>query len=106
MCRTDEQCIRDCLDGHPEDFRHLVARHQAALMEILRGRMCDDEQAAEAAQESFVRAYFGLQNLKKPSSFFPWLVGIAERVIRENWRDEKRRHCVAFDSLLWLVRTL
>ena len=98
MCRTDQQCIRDCLDGHSEVFRHLVSRHQAALMGYLRGRLSDEDQAAEAAQEIFVRAYFALQGLEKPESFFAWLLGIADRVLKETWRAEKRRPQVAFDE--------
>jgi RNA polymerase sigma-70 factor, ECF subfamily len=39
-----------------------------------------------------------LRNLHKLGSFFSWLVGIADRVVRETWRDQKRRQCVAFDE--------
>ena len=98
MCRTDEQCIRDCLDGHPEVFRHLVSRHQSALLRYLHGRLCNAEEAAEAAQETFVRAYFALQGLHKLGSFFSWLVGIADRVVKETWRSKKQRQCVAYDE--------
>jgi len=98
VCRTDQQCIRDCLDGHPEVFRHLVSRHQAALMGYLRGRLCNEEEAAEAAQETFVRAYFALQGLEKQESFFAWLLGIADRVVKETWREQKRHAQVTFDE--------
>ncbi len=98
MCQLDEQCIRDCLDGHPEAFRHLVSRHQGALMGYLRVRVGNEEEAAEAAQETFVCAYFALRGLHKLGSFFPWLMGIADRVVKETWRDQKRRQCVAFDE--------
>jgi RNA polymerase sigma-70 factor, ECF subfamily len=98
VCRTDEQCIRDCLDGHPEFFRHLVARHQAALMVYLRRQVGEGDEATEAAQESFVRAYFALPSLKKPGSFVSWLLGIADRVVKETWRWKKQHQSVAFDD--------
>ena len=98
MCRTDEQCIRDCLDGHPEVFRHLVARHQAALLAQLRTQVGGEEEAAEAAQEAFVRAYFALPKLNKPASFAAWLKGIADRVVKETWRRKKQHQSVAFDD--------
>jgi RNA polymerase sigma-70 factor (ECF subfamily) len=98
VCQIDEQCILDCLDGHPEAFRHLVVRHQAALLGYLRGRIGNEEEAAEAAQETFVRAYFALRGLHKLGSFFSWLVGIADRVVKETWRDKKRRQSVALDE--------
>ncbi len=45
-----------------------------------------------------MRAYFALRDLHKLGSFFSWLVGIADRVVKETWRDKKRRQCVAFDE--------
>jgi RNA polymerase sigma-70 factor, ECF subfamily len=96
--RTDEQCIRNCLDGHPEVFRHLVARHHAALMGHLRSQVGDEDDAAEAAQETFVRAYFALPRLNKPGSFVSWLLGIADRVVKETWRRKKQHQTVAFDD--------
>ena len=70
MPMTDRHDIALCLDGHPEAFRQLVARYQAVLLAHLAGRLGDRERAEEAAQETFVRAYFGLGKLKKPASFY------------------------------------
>ena len=79
MCRTDRECIEHCLDGRPDAFRHLVGRYQAVLVTYLAGHLGNREWAEEAAQEAFVRAYFALGKLKKPDSFFSWLLGIAGR---------------------------
>ncbi|MHC4156565.1 MAG: RNA polymerase sigma factor [Planctomycetota bacterium] len=38
-----------------------------------------------------MRAYFGLEKLKKQESFFSWLLGIANRVAKEQQRSEQRR---------------
>lgn len=94
MPPSDEDAIRACLDSHPEAFRHLVERHQLPLVRHLGARCCDAENAAEIAQEAFVRAYFTLSHLRKPESFFSWLVGIADRVAKERFRDAKRRRTV------------
>ena len=90
MSNEDEQDIALCLNGHPEHFRHLVQRHQGSLVSYLRMRLGNWDRAAETAQESLVRAYFALQRLKKHESFHSWLIGIAERVVRESIRAEKR----------------
>jgi RNA polymerase sigma-70 factor, ECF subfamily len=76
MSENDKDCIERCLDSYPEAFRHLVTRYQSALVPFLVGKLGSVEQAEEAAQETFVRAYFDLARLKKPESFFPWLLGI------------------------------
>jgi len=91
MGTNDKYYIERCLDGHPDDFRHLVQRYQAVLLAHLAGQLGNRDSAEEAAQETLVRAYFGLEKLKKRESFFPWLLGIANRVAKEQQRSEQRR---------------
>ncbi|HDZ68938.1 MAG TPA: RNA polymerase sigma factor [Phycisphaerales bacterium] len=91
MSQTNKYYIERCLDGHSDDFRYLVRRYQTVLLAQLTGRLGSKDKADEAAQESFVRAYFSLEKLKKPDSFFPWLLGIAKRVAKEHQRNEQRR---------------
>lgn len=87
---TDKFYIERCLDGHPDDFRYLVRRYQAVLLAHLAGKLDNKDRAEEAAQETLVRAYFGLGKLKKPDSYFSWLLGIATRVAKEQQRQEQR----------------
>jgi RNA polymerase sigma-70 factor, ECF subfamily len=89
MSETDKFYIESCLDGHPDDFRYLVRRYQAALLAHLTGKLGDKTRADEAAQEAFVRAYFNMCKLEKPDSFFSWLLGIADRVAKEHQREEQ-----------------
>ncbi len=91
VLETDTFYIEQCLDGHPDDFRFLVKRYQGALMGHLTGKLGNRDHAEEAAQESFVRAYFNVGKLKKPESFFAWLLGISNRVAREFQRKEQVR---------------
>jgi RNA polymerase sigma factor (sigma-70 family) len=88
---VDEYYVQRCLDGHPDDFRHLVRRYQAVLLAHLAGKLGSKDRAEEAAQESFVRAYFRMDKLKKPDLFYSWLLGIADNVAKEHQRDEKIR---------------
>jgi len=89
MPETDSQFIERCLDGHPDDFRHLVGRYQRPVLAHLSGRLRPQAQVEEAAQEAFVRAYFNLRKLRAPDSFFSWLLGIANHVAHEMIRQER-----------------
>ena len=91
MAKTDSYYIERCLDGHVDDFRYLVRRYQAMVLAHLLGRLGNKSNAEEAAQEAFVRAYFGLEKLKKPDSFCSWLLGIAGRVAKEHQRAQRHR---------------
>ena len=95
MSLSDRECIERCLDGHPEAFGELMERHQSALLSFLAGRLGSRERAEEAAQETFVRAYFSLDRLRKRDSFFPWLFGIGSRVAKEGQRAEQRQRDLA-----------
>jgi RNA polymerase sigma-70 factor (ECF subfamily) len=92
---NDPESIRNCLNGHPDRFKDLVGRYQAGLLAFLHGRIRNREQAEEAAQETFVRAFFSLKRLKKPEAFFSWLLGIAHRVAKEQLRSSKRQEALA-----------
>lgn len=95
MSQLDRECVERCLDGHPDDFRNLVERYQPVLLAYLAGCFGQSERAEEAAQESFVRAYFNLERLKKPGSFYSWLLGIANRVVKEQFRTERKHRQIA-----------
>jgi RNA polymerase sigma-70 factor (ECF subfamily) len=86
----DRYYVERCLDGHPDDFRQLVLRYQKPLLAGIRCRQARLDEAEEAAQEAFVRAFAGLATLKNPDSFFSWLLGIAYRVLLERARGERR----------------
>jgi RNA polymerase sigma-70 factor (ECF subfamily) len=91
MDLNDKEYVQRCRNGHPEDFRLLVHRYQGPLFSYLTGRLGDRSEAEEAAQESFVRAFQSLKKLRKPESFYSWLLGIAGRVAKEQFRTLKRR---------------
>jgi RNA polymerase sigma-70 factor (ECF subfamily) len=92
MWESDEQCIAQCLNGQPDEFRQLVTRYDKPILVFLLGRMHDRDAAEEVAQEAFVRAYFRLGTLKKGSAFLPWLTSIARRVMLETFRRGRRAH--------------
>jgi RNA polymerase sigma-70 factor, ECF subfamily len=91
---TDRYYVERCLGGHGEDFRHLVLRYQKPLLAGVRCRQARRDEAEDVAQEAFVRAFTGLATLRKPDSFFSWLLGIAYRVLLER-ADRERRERVA-----------
>jgi len=88
---TDEEYVQRSRNGRPDDFRLLVERYQRPLFAYLSSRLNNQSEAEEAAQESFVRAFLSLKKLRKPDSFYAWLLGIAGRVIKEEWRALSRR---------------
>jgi RNA polymerase sigma-70 factor (ECF subfamily) len=90
MDQSDVECIKQCLNGHPETFGELVEKHQAPLLSWLCARLRNAGKAEEVAQEAFVRSFFHLRKLRKPESYRSWLFGIADRVVKETHRSGRR----------------
>jgi RNA polymerase sigma-70 factor (ECF subfamily) len=88
---TDRQYVESSRNGCPEHFRLLVQRYQKPLFAYLSSRTQTASDAEEAAQESFVRAFLALKKLQKPESFYSWLLGIAGRVVKEQFRSRTQR---------------
>jgi RNA polymerase sigma-70 factor, ECF subfamily len=86
----DRHFVQRCLDGHREDFRVLVQRYQRPLLAGIRARRVPPDTAEDVAQEALIRAFRGLAALRKPDSFFAWLLGIAYRVLLERAARERR----------------
>jgi RNA polymerase sigma-70 factor, ECF subfamily len=82
--------VTQCLNGHPEAFRTLVRQYEAPLLSFLSGRLRDRHMAEDVAQESFVRAFFALRKLRATTAFWPWLLGIAQRVAQQQRRARQR----------------
>ncbi|MBI5384642.1 MAG: RNA polymerase sigma factor [Verrucomicrobia bacterium] len=90
MDATDKEHVEQCRNGHPDDYRFLVERYQGPVFAYLASRLGDQALAEDAAQESLVRAFFALPKLKKPESFYAFLLGIAGRVAHEMRRAASR----------------
>jgi RNA polymerase sigma-70 factor (ECF subfamily) len=88
---SDEEYVVSSRNGCPDHFRLLVQRYQRPLFAYLSSRLGNQLEAEEAAQESFVRAFLSLKKLRKPESFYAWLLGIAGRVLKEQFRAVERR---------------
>ena len=88
---SDGEYVVSSRNGCPDHFRLLVQRYQRPLFAYLSSRLGNYLEAEEAAQESFVRAFLSLKKLRKPESFYAWLLGIAGRVLQEQFRAAERR---------------
>jgi RNA polymerase sigma-70 factor (ECF subfamily) len=70
------------LAGDPRAFEGIVRRWQGPLINMA-WRYCRDRQRAEElAQEAFIKAWRGLRQWRRESSFSTWLFALAANVYR------------------------
>ena len=77
-----------------EAFGELVTRYRGCIIRQCRSRVSDAHIAEDLAQETFIRAYLKLDQLREPSFFAGWLRKIASNVCNEYVRGPARLECV------------
>ncbi len=83
--------VRLAQDGDPVAFRSLVERHQHAAYETALRIVRSPEEAEEAAQDAFVRAWKALPGFREDARFSTWLYRIVTRCALDATRVRKRR---------------
>jgi RNA polymerase sigma-70 factor (ECF subfamily) len=74
---SDDELVNRAREGNQEAFGELIARNQEVVFAMLIRKVRDKDLALDLAQESFVRAYKGLDRFKGEAKFSSWLVRIA-----------------------------
>jgi RNA polymerase sigma-70 factor (ECF subfamily) len=76
----DRSLVEACVNGHPEAFELIVARHQRSIYQVCYRFLGNHEDARDLAQDVFLRAYRGLRRFRGQSSLSTWLYRIAINV--------------------------
>jgi len=93
----EDSIIARVLDGDMDAYRLLVNKYGARVLAFCRMRMRSEEDAEDASQEVFVRAYRSLASFKRGESFSAWLFAIAANNVRTHIRlfaSRKQREIV------------
>ena len=89
----DAELVARTLAGDRDCFGQLYDRYARLVRAVVRPASSDDAAMHDLAQDCFLRAYRGLERLREPEKFGPWLVGIARQVAAECRRKQRRdRH--------------
>ena len=76
----DRTLVAICLGGRREAFDVVVARHRRQVYQLCYRYVGNHEDAADLAQDAFIRAFKGLKGFKGESSLATWLYRIAVNV--------------------------
>ena len=87
----EERLIADFKEGSRERFDELVAAYTQKLYRLAYGLLGNHHDAEEVVQESFVRAYRGLDHFRGDSSFETWMHRITVNLARNKFHWNRRR---------------
>ena len=91
MNLSDSMLVRLTLEGHKEAFAELVLRHQDRVFGFALQMTRNPADAADLAQEAFVRAFRKLATFKPDHTFHPWIMSICANLVKNRFRGETRR---------------
>lgn len=87
---TDDLLIRMVKAGNAEAYRALVERYQDMVYNLCFKVLLDEDDAKDAAQETFIKAYQALASFRADSKFSTWLYRIASNMALAKTRRKKR----------------
>ena len=96
--KTDEYYIREILKGDTGSFSQLVERYSHLAFSLSMKLLNQREDAEEAAQDSFVKAYNSLSSFQSSSTFKTWFFRIIYNTSISKLRTRKNFE-VKFDDV-------
>lgn len=99
MGSSDAELVRRCLQGDNSGFDELVTNYQRQVYCFCYRMLGDADEAGDAAQESFLKAYHALASFRQDASFLTWLFKIAGNTCIDRSRARKRQPSMAIEEL-------
>lgn len=100
LCET--YLVERARRGDVEAFGALVQTHEKKIYNMAYRMLGNPDDAFDAAQEAFTKAFFSLESFKGTSSFSTWLYRIAVNICLDELRRRKRNKVLPLDAPLSL----
>jgi RNA polymerase sigma factor (sigma-70 family) len=97
--RTDAELVSEARAGHMQAFEQIVLRYQGLVCSLAYSAVGDLRASEDIAQESFIAAWKGLGDLRKPGSLRSWLCGITRRLTANALRRNVREPALSAETL-------
>jgi RNA polymerase sigma-70 factor (ECF subfamily) len=98
---ADEAFLEDLKAGNAQAFDTLISRYSSDVYGLLFRLTQDAEEAADLAQETFIKALRSIGSFRGDAELKTWLFRIAINETRNRvrwWRRRKREHTVSIDD--------
>jgi RNA polymerase sigma-70 factor (ECF subfamily) len=99
MPESDAALVKSTLLGSQAAFDLLTERYTRRISALVYQKVGNSGDAEDLVQESFMKAYAALGQLKNPERFGPWLYQIAGMTVIDFLRRKRSRHAVSLDEM-------
>jgi RNA polymerase sigma-70 factor, ECF subfamily len=88
-----------CIGGDLSAFRPLVEEYQGYAFAVAFRVLCDEEEAKDVVQESFIRVWSNLSRYNRAVKFTTWMYSIVTHLCYDKLRTRKKRGTTALDAV-------
>ena len=96
---TDNETIAACRNGDCEQFEVLVRKYERELMGHALAFLGNREDALDAVQETFLRAFKTVASFRAGRKFYPWLYSILRNLCTDIYREKAKEE--ELEKMLW-----
>lgn len=96
---TDEQLIKQFLNGNEQAFNTLVWRWETRVYNFILRYIGEREEARDICQKTFIRLYRKIDLLRDHGKFSTWLYQIAVNMCRDELKKRSRSKVVSWEGL-------
>lgn len=93
--------IERCKSGDKDAFRILVKAYHRMLFSLSLKMLCNEEDAKDAVQESFIKIWQSIDMFRNGNNFTTWVYTIATRLCIDRLRVKKRYLAESDDEVLF-----
>ncbi len=90
MIQIEHDIILRCQQGDKDAFRWVVKTYQQMVFSLTLKMMCDEEEAKDMVQETFIRVWQSIRNYDVQQTFSTWVYTIASRLCLDRLKRLRR----------------
>ena len=100
MTQTERDIITRCQQGDKEAFRWVVQTHQRMLFSLALKMLCDEEEAKDVVQDTFIRVWQRIREYDSDKAFTTWIYTIASRLCLDRLKRMSRIIAMPDDEMV------
>ena len=99
MIQIERDIISRCQQGDKEAFRWVVQTYQRMVFSLTLKMLCDEEEAKDMVQETFIRVWQSIRSYDPQKTFSTWIYTIASRLCIDRLKRANRIVALPEDQL-------
>jgi RNA polymerase sigma factor (sigma-70 family) len=96
---TDAELVQRCLNGDFDAFELLFRRYQGHVHGLAYHIIQDFEEAKDLTQETFIKAFQRMSQLREPARFASWLFQITRSVCLDYLRSKRKMNAHSLEEM-------